>query len=182
MTGEAVPKMSSGGGNFAAAAGGFADAVNALSGLFGTSGTVSGSGTTSVAPENQKIMDALTKLLGGDITAGKYSKEAAIEDTKGSIQAMIKKMLQEEMPSIAGAEKTSGAYNQTTTKLLSNDLQSRMDTGALSLVLQTIKDYAGITSNLGQTAALTAKTSGTTTTQSQTSETPGLLSQLGINF
>jgi hypothetical protein len=130
---------------------------------------VTQTGSTSVSPANQAVLDAMTKTLGSSVTNGEYSKDAAINDTMGPIQQMITKMLQDNMPSITGNEKSAGGYNDTTTKLMSNDLQSRMDQNALAQVLQSIQSYANIQNTNAQTAAGAAKISGTTTTNNSSS-------------
>ena len=109
----------------------------------------------------------LTQYFGNQASAtGGYTKDDAIKDSTGQIQDMITQMLQQNMPSISANQKTAGGYNDTTTQLMQNDLQARMDKSALSTVMQNIQNYATIQQNAGTTASNTAKTSSTNTSSS----------------
>lgn len=145
-----------------------------INALIPSSSSVDQSGSTTVSAPNQKILDMLTQYFGNQASAtGGYTKDDAIKDSTGQIQDMITQMLQQNMPSISANQKTAGGYNDTTTQLMQNDLQARMDKSALSTVMQNIQNYATIQQNAGAVAATEAKSSGIYTNQNTQNSSPG---------
>lgn len=122
--------------------------------LIGT-GTTTGTQTqTQGTAINPQINDLLTQLFSG-VTAGNsgYTKDAAIADSTNVINGMVKQAIDANMPSVLGGGRQAGVYNDTTTTLLNNDLQSRIAAQAANLVQQNINNYAQITGNNNNTAA-----------------------------
>lgn len=149
--------------------------------LLPSSGTVSGSGTSKQFQTQNLLFDpAIKAALDAAITDEEYSKDAAMRDAAGLSDAVMKRLLETQMPSISTADRTTGGYSNTTTEMLRNDLTARTGAAGQQVVLDTIAKYAAI--NQGKIGALTGAvnattgrtaTGETTSTSEQTTESEG---------
>lgn len=73
-----------------------------------------------------------------------YSKQAAIQDSKGLVADIFKQYRETDLPNILQAQSNAGAYSNTGSQLLANDAFARTTSAASSAVLQAIQSYAGI--------------------------------------
>lgn len=124
--------------------------------------TTSGGKSTQQTLDNESIK-ALQKIL----TGGQYSKDAAVTDSQAAIDTLMKRFVEKNLPSIAGANAQTGAYNSTTTKMLTDNLSAQAIAEGAALQQKTVKDYADIISNTAQNlkgAETITKVSPTTTT------------------
>lgn len=143
--------------------------------LFGSKGSKqsSSSGTTP----------GFTEQLGASLAQrqqsfGQYSKQSAIEDTHTALKHQAMDALQQVMPSIAGVQTNSGAYNTTTKAMLHNDAYSRIIGQLANTQLQTIKDYAAI--EQGDVNAFSNATKANTSITSSGSSKGGGSGLLGL--
>lgn len=143
--------------------------------ILGSKGTKqsSSSGTTP----------GFTEQLGASLAQrqrsfGQYSKQSAIEDTHTALKHQAMDALQQVMPSIAGVQTNSGAYNTTTKALLQNDAYSRIVGQLANTQLQTIKDYAAI--EQGDINAFSNATKANTSISSSGSSKGGGSGLLGL--
>lgn len=124
-----------------------------------------------------------TEQLGASLAArqgsfGQYSKQSAIEDTHTALKHQAMDALQQVMPSIAGVQTNSGAYNTTTKAMLHNDAYSRIIGQLANTQLQTIKDYAAI--EQGDVNAFSNATKANTSITSSGSSKGGGSGLLGL--
>lgn len=149
------------------------NAWNQLSPTFLGSGTTNTTDTqtSGVSPDVAATLQSLLGNSSADVASGQYSKANAIADSQGQIQQIIKDGLQKNMPSIGAAAHGAGVYNDTTTSLLTNDLQARIAAQAAAAVQQNIANYAKITNDATNAAANVGKAIGTTTTNNSTKST-----------
>lgn len=138
-------------------------AAPTLTQLFLGSGKTTGTNTTT----KQGLDPAVLKALTDSITSGAYSKDAAGKDAQGAIDANIRTIMEKYLPQIGQSQAGSGAYNSSTTKLLQDDLASRVAGEAAKLKLDTITKYADITNNTAQVA----KDANVTKTETSTQQT-----------
>ncbi len=135
--------------------------VDLIQSLTGLVPVFSGGGTTTT---NTSSLDEATKAsLQQTATGDQFSKDQAIADSQGAVDAVVRTILETNFPSLASAQRGSGVFNDTTTQLLLNDLTSRAAGQGAALQQQTVKNFADIQNN----AANTLKGSSTTTTQTQ---------------
>lgn len=103
--------------------------------------------TTSLDAKNKELLDALTaqlsKAAGGG--AAGFTKADATADVAGAVQSVYKQFKEQELPQIFAAMGQAGAYNSTNAQLLANDALAEAIGKASTLTVQTVKDYAGIT-------------------------------------
>lgn len=121
---------------------GFADALSKIGPVFFGSGTTNES-ATNIDPVTMHVLQQL-------ISSGDYSKGAAVNDSTGVVRQLVMNALQEQMPQLLSADKAAGGYNSTTTKMLSNDLASRVALQGQEAVQKNIANYANIQANLAQ--------------------------------
>src|SRR5258706_13508228 len=102
-----------------------------LKGIFGTAGNTS---ENQSSPEGLAATMALFQQLLPGLMSEDFSSAAAERDSKGGVDQIIRQMMEQGMPQIAGAENASGGYNSTAASLLKNDLTSRTAAEGAALV------------------------------------------------
>lgn len=127
--------------------------------------------TNTVAPGQLADVNALLASLTSNQAGGRFSKEAAIKDSEGAVNNLIKRSLEANMPNVLAGGVGSGLRADTTTALLSNDLQARISEQSQKLILDTIQNYAGIQ----QGALKAASGAARETTGSSVSSNEGIL-------
>lgn len=100
---------------------------------------------------NNNLDPAVAAALANSIKTGTYSKEAAAADSQEAMSNAMKTLLETNMPTIGAADRGSGAYNNTTTKLLANDLAARTAGQGAQIKLDTAAKYGDITNQTAQT-------------------------------
>jgi hypothetical protein len=178
------------GGSASAQKGSSTSTVNTTTTQTGTSST-SGSGTTqtqqtSFDAASKALLDKLTQSLSAQQGTGGtgYSKQDAVVDAQGTIDAIFRNYRENDLPQIVSAMGAAGAYNSTGAQALANDAYAEAVAKSSTAVLQTIKDYAGIsreneqlfmTGLLGALGLQSEATkSATTTEQAQSSSTSNI--------
>lgn len=162
-------------------------------------GTLFGSGTTSenqagtsdstvtsslLGDEDFAALQTLIQNLSGRAANTDTSKEAAIQDSQGAVQGIMRQLQESVLPQLFAGEAGSGAYNGTATKMLANDAGARAAEAGAKLSLDQILGYQQIEQgrmnqileafNIIKGARGTQRTQ-TTTTQSGSSGNGGLL-------
>lgn len=132
--------------------------------------TVNASGTA----DTTKTFDANSKTaLDSALTSNVYSKASAISDSKTASDNAMRTMLQQNLPGVTSQTKHAGGYDDTTSQLLTNDLEARTAAVGAQTTLNTVGQYAQAGAQVVQAATgAVAATSGqktTTTGQSVTS-------------
>lgn len=143
--------------------------------------TLIGSGTTKTTQtaNSQNLDNGTLASLQELVSGGKYSKGAAVTDAQSAMQNAMRILLQQGAPDIASAQHGAGLYNDTTSNLLSHDLQSRIAGEVGNLQLNNIKNYADIRSNAANTLK-GATTNVTETTSQKTSPAIDPLTTIGV--
>lgn len=139
--------------------------------LFGSGNVSKKDTTTANSRVDQNQLDIVNSLLssmqanqGGD----RFSKEAAIRDTQGVVESIIRRNLENTLPQIRSAQTSAGLMNDTTSSLMENDLQARINRESQATILDTIQKYAQLQQAAAQTAGSVAKeTTGSTTQTTQ---------------
>jgi hypothetical protein len=157
--------------------------------LFGTSGSQSasqnGTTTTTYSGDTQSYLDALLRSLSSTSNDTTYSKQSAISDAMGSTKTLMSSLLAQENPGIDSADHTAGGYNNTTTSLLKNDMNSRVIAQGQKNILDNILSYAQVRSNAASTAqgvaSISNKSVANVSSATQNNSTKGLLGFLGIS-
>ena len=111
-----------------------------LNQLFGGGSSTEGNENS---PEAMATAQMFLPLLTSMFTSGDFSPEAAVRDSQGEVQLMMKQLIEGGMPGIQGAEGVSGGYNSTTAQLLRNDLATRAAGQGAARVSQVKNQYAG---------------------------------------
>jgi len=128
------------------------------------------SGTIIKSGYNSDIMSMLQNIL----TDGSYTKSAAINDASTASTAAMQEVLQNLMPSIAGATKQAGMSNGSMTEALSNQAANQASYAGGKLKIDAISQYsdniAKLLSALAQGQA-TTETRDLKTTESGHTET-----------
>lgn len=148
-------------------------AFQALSPTFLGSGTTTNTETdnSSVDPQMAAILQSILGQSNSDVASGDYSKQAAINDSTGQIQQIIQQGLTKNMPTISAGAHGAGLYNDTTTKLLSDNLQAQLAGQANDAIQKNIANYANIQNQATANTINAAKALGTTNTSTKTSTT-----------
>lgn len=102
------------------------------------------SGTTGKeSPLALSFLQQLIPSLQGQVFNQDFSKEAAIRDSAGGVNQILKTLREQALPGVFAAEAASGGYNSTTKQILTNDLSARAAGQAQALVTDTVTKYAG---------------------------------------
>jgi hypothetical protein len=143
--------------------------VDLMNKIFGTQ--TSGTETTSPGNDAQALIQQfLARALPG-IDSGQYSKEAAIKDSSGLVDQIMKQFTEGGLPQIYQAQQNSGGYNSTTAQLMSNDAVSRAAAAGAAATSKTITDYSQIQQQQKESLlklVLGMLTASRTTTKAQT--------------
>lgn len=75
-------------------------------------------------------------------TIGRYSREQAIEDSSGAVQAIIQDILNSELGGILQLQTMSGATNDSSTRIATEGLTAKAAAEGAKLRLGAISDYA----------------------------------------
>lgn len=110
--------------------------------LFGSNTT-----TQNLSPDMQNILQGLMGNQSGIATSGDFSKEAAIKDSQGLIEQIMKSMKETTLPSIYQQAAGHGGYNASTTKLLANDAFSRALQTAIGAQTDVVTKYSNAQTN-----------------------------------
>ncbi len=140
--------------------------------------------TTGGTKTTKRMGDDAIKQLTSLLTSGQYSKEAATADTQASMQALVQSMLESGVPQIAGAQVGTGAYNQSTSKLLMDNLVAKTAAEGAALQQKTIADYAAIQQGLANTLkdAKTVEVIPSTSTTVKSSKDPMIDPMLALGI
>lgn len=84
------------------------------------------------------------------VTQDKYSKEAAIADSKALSNYFSRVLTEQQMPGILRAAEGSGASQSSTRALLTNDAIARTSESAAKTGIEAAVAYGGINTNLAQ--------------------------------
>lgn len=161
-----------------------------LQGLFGGQANTSSTSKTSSGSISPEALDILRQIVPAMVTASKspqFTKEAAIADSQGGVQAILKTLKEQSLPAVKNAEAASGGYNTTTKKLLSNDLTARAAAAGESLVAGNVLNYAqaqnaqtnSLLNAVGLAVNANKQTTGQTDTVGQQNQ-QGLASNSGV--
>lgn len=110
------------------------------------------------------------------------SKDAAISDSNAAVSAAIKKVVQDNMPQLNDALKSTGGYSSTTNQLLQDNLAAQAAQAGAGLQLAQINSYLNQNANQSLQAAQTLASANNTTTQTtQTNNASPAASTLGTD-
>lgn len=114
--------------------------------------TVKGT-VTNFTPEqldqlNTLIASLTAKATGTNPLDALYSKEAAVADSQGMVQALVNKLTTQDLPQLFNTEASTGAYNTTSKANLANDLTARTAQAGAEAQVQNIATYADILNKL----------------------------------
>lgn len=134
---------------------GFLTDIFGSSGSQGTSGTQKQTGTvsdvgtqagtqTQISPEALTMIAQIFPQLFQQTTSGDYSKKAAIADSQGIVNQVMKTLQEQVLPQIYTGESARGGYSSTAKALLSNDAAARAAGQAASLVADVATKYGGV--------------------------------------
>lgn len=95
------------------------------------------------------LLDAFTNNLFNTQAEGEsqYSRENAIADAQGSIDAIFRQYREGNLPQIYQAQNNTGAYNSTSAQFLANDAYGEAVAKSAGVVQDTIAQYASLGSN-----------------------------------
>lgn len=140
----------------------------------------SGKTTSTVNSNTQSLGTDVISKLTESVLSGQYSKDAAMKDSAAAIDLNSQRILEKFLPGIATAQKTSGLYKDSASRLQTNDLVARIAGEAAKAQQESIINYANINNQTVQNLK-GAQTSGTSTQVSQTAPaTDPLMTLLGI--
>lgn len=101
----------------------------------------------------QELQRTLRRMqAGAEEEDPRYSKQAAINDTKGIVDSIFADYADTALPQILERQGQSGGYSSTGTQLLANDAYSRTTAKASEVVLQAIQGYAATQNEKRQTS------------------------------
>lgn len=134
--------------------------------LFGTSVSSTSSSSKSTGAETsntntRRLSDADYESLsatlrrmqsGSEEEDAKYSKEAAIRDTKGLVDSIFSEYRKTDLPQIMEQQGKTGGYSSSGAQLLSNDAFATATNKAASTVLGAIQGYSQIQNDKRQTS------------------------------
>lgn len=136
--------------------------------------TTTGIGGTAAAG----LQELLNRLLPS-IDSGEFSPDAAVKDSQGLVQDIMRQLQEGTLPQIYNQQNAAGAYNSTTGQLLANDASARAAAQGAAAVSGTKEKYAGVqNTQMGQlmqiVQALIAanKSTNTTTTSGKPAGSP----------
>ncbi len=122
-----------------------------------TTGTKKSSGTTDLSlafdPTAKQALDTA-------LTSSEYTKSSAMSDAQALSDATMKKLLEQQAPGLASANKAAGGYDSTTSKQLQDDLLARTSAAGSQVVLDAITKYGAL--RQGDVAATTSAVGATT--------------------
>lgn len=120
--------------------------INAFSGLVPI---FSGGGTRTSSASNldPTVQASLAKKATGD----EFSKDAAIDFSDDAVQQILKKLLETNVPTLASSQRQSGVFDDTTTQLLLNDLNTRAAAQGALVRQKTVKDFSDIQNQAANT-------------------------------
>jgi hypothetical protein len=110
-----------------------------------------GSGKNTTKGSTNNLGGAVTNNLTGIVTGKDYSKQSAQSDAQSAMQSAMQILLQSGMPEISNYRNNSGIYNDTTSQLLTNDLQARVAREGANVETQRIGQYGDIRANAANT-------------------------------
>lgn len=90
--------------------------------------------------------DYLQRILkdGSAALSGLYGKDKAISDSKDAMDAAIASVLESGLPDIRSGRTASGGYDDTTSKLLTDNLSAQAGKAGAQIVQDNINSYADI--------------------------------------
>ncbi len=104
-----------------------------------------GKGETLRGTETSRsAIDQLIGTLSAPTATGEYSKEAAISDTEGAVQALMETIIGEGMGGVRDITNIAGAYDSTVQQQMRDALVTRAAGEGARLQQETIGQYAGI--------------------------------------
>lgn len=148
----------------------------ALTGAMSDSGGGGGS-SAEVAAAGQKGLEGIDQLFSTLLgTTDEFSKQSAIADTQGLMQALFTQFQNEALPNIFQMENASGGYNSTTGQLLANDAFSSTVAKGAAAQLEAIQNYRKLQQGDFSTLAnLVGSISGTNAMRGDNSAQAGML-------
>lgn len=101
------------------------------------------SGTTSKeSPVALAFLQQLIPGLQGQVFNQDFSKQAAIQDSMGGVNQILRTLKEQALPGVFAAEAASGGYNSTVKTQLTNDLTARAAAQGSALIADTATKYA----------------------------------------
>jgi hypothetical protein len=108
--------------------------------------SVSGTGITTTTRGNSEVNNILRSLAASaPAFFQQFSKDSAIKDSQGAVDRTVSDILNRGIPGISSSQTIAGGYNDTTTKLLTDNLVAQAAGEGAKVQLGTINDYAGRT-------------------------------------
>lgn len=138
---------------------------------------LSSKGTETVTRGDAASNDILKQIIAAAPNfLSKFSKENAIADSQGAVNATVTEILNRGIPGINNESTIAGGYNDTVTKLLRDNLVSQAAGEGAKVQQTAIKNYGDITTSganalSGLVAANQSGTATSTSTQDQVSNT-----------
>lgn len=108
--------------------------------------------TSRGTARSNEILNALTNVIPE--VFGKFTREQAIKDSRGAVNALVNDILNKGIPGISTSQTLSGGFNDTTTKLLRDNLVVQAAAAGAELQQQAIQQNAEL--QLGATDRLLA--------------------------
>lgn len=99
--------------------------------------------TTKGTPFSRGRLDSLIKAITTGI--GRFSKDKAIEDVRGSVDSLLTRLLNRDLPDIRSSNTIAGGFNSSTTQILKDNVFASAAREGAELQQKTILDYANIT-------------------------------------